>query len=172
MLLIEVYSERKIDRIEDRLAGIENVLANLATKLGDLDIRRDPTESSSQSRSSRRGIGRSPGPMADAPTPAPFEGETAMDSQSGYVQELLARAVDSTPSVGQNAEVRSALHALNGLVTRQGQVSAPITYNSHSLINRSLADVDPENLDKPPWDVISGMIDEASSELFVKDSKG
>jgi hypothetical protein len=91
--------------------------------------------------------------MVEASTPAPFEGETAMDSQSGYVQELLARAVDSTPSVGQNAEVKSALLALNDLVTRQDQVSAPITSSSHSLINRALADVDSEQLDKPPWNV-------------------
>jgi hypothetical protein len=87
-LLIDTHSEKKIDRIEDRLAGIENVLESLAAKLGDLDLRKDAAESSSQSRSSRRGIARSPGgPLMEASTPAPFEGETAMDSQSGYGKE-------------------------------------------------------------------------------------
>lgn len=164
--LIEDCSEKKIDRIEDRLAGIEYVLESLATKLGDLDIRRDFTDNSSQSRSSRKGVGKSPGPLTEAPTPAPFEGETAMDSQSGYVQEFLAKAVDSTPSIGQNAEVKSALLALNDLVTRQGHAAAPTTPSSHALINRSLAEIDPENLEKPPWETVSDVLDNAYSELL------
>jgi hypothetical protein len=157
-------SEKKIDRIEDRLAGIEHVLESLATKLGGLDLRRESTESSSQSWSSRKGIGRSPGPLAEASTPAPFEGETAMDSQSGYVKDFLAKAVGNTPSFGQNAEVKSALHALNELVTRQGQATAPATSSSHALIDRSLSDVDPETLEKPPWDAVSNVVDQACSK--------
>jgi hypothetical protein len=170
LLLIDTHSEKKIDRIEDRLAGIESVLESLAAKLGDLDIRKDVTENSSQSRSSRRGLARSPGGhLMEATTPAPFEGETAMDSQSGYVKEFLARAVGSTPSVGQNAEVKSALLALNDLVTRQDQVSAPIASSSHALINRSLADLDPEKLDKPPWQAMSDMVDDACSKLYCRE---
>jgi hypothetical protein len=142
------HSEKKIDRIEGRLAGIENVLASLAAKLGDLDLRRDSTEHSSQSRSSRKAIGRSPGTLEDAATPAPFEGETAINSQSDYARELLTKAVGSTPSIEQNAEVKSALRALTELVPRQGQDTPS---SIHSLVNRSLAEVDPEGLAKPPW---------------------
>ncbi|KAH4052515.1 hypothetical protein HBI75_138870 [Parastagonospora nodorum] len=151
--------EKKIDRIEDRLAGIENVLASLATKLGDLDLRRDSTEISSQSRSSRRTAGRSPGTLEEAGTPAPFEGETAIASQSDYARELLRKAVGSTPSIEQNAEVKSALHALNELVPQQGQAPSSASY---SLINHSFAELDPETLAKPPWDAVSNMVDEAS----------
>jgi hypothetical protein len=152
------------------LAGIENVLASLASKLSDLDIRRDPTESSSQSRSSRKGTGRSPGALDEASTPAPFEGETTINSQSGYVQQLLAKAVSNTPSIEQNAEVKSALTALNNLVTRQGQITAPSASNMHTLINRSLADVDPAKLDKPPWDMISDVIERACSKYLCQSS--
>jgi hypothetical protein len=72
--------EKKIDRIEDRLSGIENVLESLAAKLGNLDLRRDSTETST--RSSRKGTGRSPGSAEEAATPAPFEGETTIVRES------------------------------------------------------------------------------------------
>jgi hypothetical protein len=164
----EGCSEKKIDRIEDRLAGIENVLASLASKLSDLDLRRDPIENSSQSRSSRKGVGRSPGMLDEASTPAPFEGETTISSQSGYVRELLAKAVGSTPSIEQNAEVKSALTALNDLVARQGQIVSSSSSSVSALINRSLADVDPEKLTKPPWDTVTAMVAKACSKSTGK----
>jgi hypothetical protein len=103
--------------------------------------------------------------LDEAATPAPFEGETTINSQSDYARQLLTKVVGSTPSIEQNAEVKSALHALNELVPRPGQ-AAPSA--NHSLINRSLADIDPEKLAKPPWDVVSSMVDEACSRLFMK----
>jgi len=151
-------SEKKIDRIEDRLSGIETVLESLAAKLGNLDLRRESTENST--RSSRKGTGRSPGTADEAATPAPFEGETTINTQSDYARELLARAVDSTPSIEQNVEVRSALHALNDLVTRQGQITSATTSNNQALINRSLADVDPDTLEKPSWDIICHILEQ------------
>jgi hypothetical protein len=108
--------------------------------------------------------------LDEASTPAPFEGETTINSQSGYVQQLLAKAVSSTPSIEQNAEVKSALTALNDLVARQGQITAPSASNMHTLINRSLADVDPAKLDKPPWDVISDMVQRACSKYSCQPS--
>jgi hypothetical protein len=156
-------SEKKIDRIEDRLAGIETVLASLAAKLGELDLRRESTEPSSQGRSSRRPIGRSPTVLEEAPTPAPFEGETTINSQSDYARELLAKAVGGTPSIEQNAEVKSALRDLNELVSRQGDVTAS---NDYSLVNHSLAEIDPEKLSKPPWDVVSSMVEKACGTSF------
>jgi hypothetical protein len=134
------------------------VLASLAAKLSDLDIRGDSAEHSSQSRSSRRGIGRSPGTLDEGSTPAPFEGETTINSQSDYARELLVKAVGSTPSIEQNAEIKSALLALDELVTRQNQATVPTPNSLHSVINHSLTDIDPETLSKPPWDVISEMV--------------
>ncbi|CAO2653775.1 Nn.00g031860.m01.CDS01 [Neocucurbitaria sp. VM-36] len=151
------HSEKKIDRIEDRLASIENVLEALSSKLGNLDIRGDSAETSSQSRSSRVGTGRSPGVVAEAATPAPFEGETAINSQSDYAREFLAKAVGSTPSIGHNAEIKSALTALEELVTQQGHNAS-----ENPLINRSLASCDPGKLDRPPWDIVSDVLDKAT----------
>ncbi len=153
------FSEKKIDRIEDRLAGIENVLASLATKLGSLDLQKDSHESSSQSRSSRAGPSRSSGSiLVDAPTPAPFEGESSINSQSDYAREMLAQAIGSTPSIGQNEEVKTALTALSEMVSQQGQNTA----SSNPLINHSLADIDPSKLDRPPWETACYALEKAS----------
>ncbi|KAH7071970.1 fungal-specific transcription factor domain-containing protein [Paraphoma chrysanthemicola] len=154
--------EKKIDRIEDRLAGIENVLESLATKLGNLDLRRGTTDDSPPSRSSRTVAGRSPAAMAEAATPAPFEGETTMVVQSDYARELLTQAVSNTPGVGQSEEVRAALQALSELVAHQGEGPAPATAGNSELIDRSLSEVNPENLEKPPWEVVRYVLDKAT----------
>lgn len=112
-------------------------------------------------------MGRSPGPIEDASTPAPFEGETAINSQSDYARELLAKAVGSTPSMGQDAEVRSALKALNELVARQGQAPVSTVSNSGIMINRSLAELDPEALERPPWEVSCEVLEKGSSKSML-----
>ncbi|KAL6704960.1 hypothetical protein ACN47E_007505 [Coniothyrium glycines] len=151
--------EKKIDRIEDRLAGIEHVLANLADKLGNLDVNRESAESGSQSRASRVGASaRSPGgSLAEAATPAPFEGETAIARQSDYARDLLAQAVGRTPSIVQNAEIKSALTALGDLVSQQSHS----TVSAHPLINRGFAEWDPATLEKPPWQEVANALDKA-----------
>lgn len=97
--------------------------------------------------------------MIEATTPAPFEGETTINSQSDYAREYLARVVGSTPSIGQNAEIKSALIALGELATQQG----PNTASAVPLVNRSLRELDPEKLDRPPWDTVSHVLDKAMS---------
>ncbi|KAJ4984606.1 fungal specific transcription factor domain-containing protein [Stagonosporopsis vannaccii] len=157
--------EKKIDRIEDRLSGIENVLAKLASRLSDLDLHNDSTEPSSRSRPSRKGSrvgsGKSPTLRTEASNSVPFEGETAINSQSGYARELLTKIVGNTPSIGQNEEIKSALSALGDIVTRQGHVTVPTTSTTNSLINRALSDVDPGKLDRPPWLAVKEMLDRA-----------
>ncbi|KAI4948530.1 hypothetical protein J4E91_005954 [Alternaria rosae] len=165
------FSEKKIDRIEDRLAGIENVLASLATKLGSLDLQKDSQESSSQSRSSRVGPTRSPGSaLVEAPTPAPFEGESSINSQSDYAREMLAQAIGSTPSIGQNEEVKLALTALSEMVSQHGQNPT----SSNWLINHSLSDIDPSKLERPPWDTACYALEKASgrSTDFIPPTSG
>lgn len=163
-------SEKKIDRIEHRLAGIESLLESLASKLSNLDIHKDSssTQHSTQPQSTKYGTARSLATMAEATTPAPFEGETAINSQSDYARELLAQAIGSTPSIGQNAEVQRALNALGELVNRQGQISASTTSAAGCRsINQSLAEIDPANLEKPPWEMVSMALDEALSNILL-----
>lgn len=101
--------------------------------------------------------------MTAATTPATFEGETAIHSQSGYARELLKKVVSNNPSIGQNEEVKSALSALGELVTHQGHVTVSTTSTTHPLINRSLSDVDPGKLERPPWPAVKEMLDRAMS---------
>lgn len=95
-----------------------------------------------------------------ANTPAPFEGETAINRQSDYARDLLAQAIDRTPSIVQNAEVKSALTALSELVSQQGQN----TINTHTLINRGFSEWDAGQLEKPPWEEMIAMLDKALSK--------
>jgi hypothetical protein len=103
--------------------------------------------------------------MTEATTPAPFEGETAINSQSGYARELLTKVVGNTPSIGQNEEIKSALSALGDIVTRQGHVTVPTTSTTNSLINRALSDVDAGKLERPPWSAVKEMLERALSKL-------
>jgi hypothetical protein len=106
------------------------------------------------------GISRSPNSgVVEAPTPAPFEGESSINSQSDYAQKMLAQAIGSTPSIGQNEEVKSALTALSDLVSQQSNSSS----SSNPLINRSLAEVDPSKLERPPWDDVMLVLEKATS---------
>ncbi|KAI8941699.1 hypothetical protein NX059_002908 [Plenodomus lindquistii] len=57
----------------------------------------------------------------------------------------------------QNAEIRSALTALQELVSQQGQA----TISTNPPINRSFADFDPAKLERPPWVAVSDALDKA-----------
>lgn len=166
-LFADGCSEKKIDRIEDRLSGIENVLSKLASKLGGLDLHNDSTEWSTQSRpscvGSQVGSAKSPPLGTEGTTLALFEGETAINSQSGYARELLTRVVGDTPSIGHNAEIKSALSALGDIVKGQGQFAVSATSTANQLINRALIDVDPGKLERPPWPVVKDMLERARS---------
>jgi hypothetical protein len=106
------------------------------------------------------GISRSPGSgVVEAPTPAPFEGESSINSQSDYAREMLAQAIGSTPSIGQNEEVKSALTALSDLVSQQSNS----TSSTNPLINRSLAELDPAKLERPPWNDVMLILEKATS---------
>ncbi|PVI00035.1 hypothetical protein DM02DRAFT_614634 [Periconia macrospinosa] len=153
--------EKKIDRIEDRLSGIEHVLERLAARLSNVDISRDLAEPACQSKS-RVSSGRSQS-ETNSGTPAPFEGETTLNRQSVFARELLEHAVGSTPSMEQNAAIKDALSSLQDMVTRQGQYtnSMPVSF-AQPYFNRSLAEIDATKLEKPPWDMASEVLDKAS----------
>ena len=155
-------SERKIDRIEERLAGIEHVLEALSHKLSNLDLR-GGQEPPSRPKSARIVSNRSPraGSEATASTPAPFEGEIIR--QSEFARELLEQAVGSTPSIIENAEIKAALTSLQDMVSRQGaHTNTMATTVSYPFGSRSLADVDHTKLERPPWKLVNEVIDKAS----------
>jgi hypothetical protein len=162
VLLLRGVSEKKIDRIEDRLASIEHVLESLSNKLGNLDLKGE-FEHSSQSRSAIA-VTRSPRSNSEANVATPaFEGETTINRQSEFARELLEHAVGSTPSIEQNVEIKAALTSLQNMVTRQSAnpntITASLTY---PFSNKALAEVDHTKLERPPWDLVNEVIDKAS----------
>jgi hypothetical protein len=162
LLTILPGSERKIDRIEDRLAGIENVLESLAQKLGSLDLKGSPSDSSTrQSKSSR--VGKSPSSITEvnAPSPAPFEGETTLNSQSEVVRGYLERAVVNTPSIGSNSQVQAALATLQNMARRQNQVQ-PMVPDVQLFQHKAPSDVDMSQFKRPPWDAVIDLLERAT----------
>ncbi|KAF1976609.1 fungal-specific transcription factor domain-containing protein [Bimuria novae-zelandiae CBS 107.79] len=152
--------EKKIDRIEDRLVGIEHLLEALSRKLYNLDLKTEH-ESSSQSKS-RIGTSRSPH-SGSGTIPTPFEGETTINRQSEFARELLEQAVGSTPSIIENAEIKAALTSLQDMVTRQGvHTNTMTTSSSFPFSNKSLAELDHTQLERPPWEIVNEVIDKAS----------
>ncbi|KAF2870538.1 fungal-specific transcription factor domain-containing protein [Massariosphaeria phaeospora] len=153
----------KIDRIEERLGGIEQVLESLAAKLGSLSLSRVSTEPSSQSQSSK--VARSPIPTSelDPGTPAPFEGETTLNRQSEFARNLLERAVGNVPSVEQNAEVKSALISLQEMVSRKGQYITAAQAESLPLFNKSLSEIDASKLERPPWHIVEDVLEKGTT---------
>lgn len=160
-LLIDA-SEKKIDRIEDRLSNIEHVLEALTNRLSYLDIKSE-VERAIHPRSTVV-TSRSPGPSSEATVPSqPFEGETTINRQSEFARELLEQAVGSTPSIGQNAEIKAALMSLQNMVSRQSASATTIaTSSTYPFSNRALAQVDHTELERPLWDLAEDVIDKAA----------
>lgn len=114
---------------------------------------------SSPSRSSQvRASNRNEEAMAETIIPAPFEGETTITSQSEYAREVLAQAIGKTPSIEQNAEIRTTLSALKDLVSQQNQPISSIIPISRSFAHHSLSE-----LGLPPLLAIRDALDKACS---------
>lgn len=155
-----IGSEKKIDRLESRLANIETVLAKIASKLEIKDaytvfdehvIR---TESSSTQLNEKSSVIE-----AESTTPTPFEGETGMNRQSDYVRELLVQVVGQTPSMDQNIEVKAALTALEELVTPSNHGDISPKLDTQQLADRSIPRTDSAKLEQPPWSVVKVAMD-------------
>lgn len=110
-VLISNQYEKKIDGIEDRLAGIEQALKSLSSRLG--------TSHHLSSKSTTNSPGRAE-TIKGGPTesPAAFEGNTTTHAHSLFAREVLEKAVESSPMTGRNPEVTAALQSLHNIVSR------------------------------------------------------
>lgn len=155
-------SEKKIDRLESRLASIEIILAKIALKLEIKDAYTVVDEQVVQPKLSSTQVNeKSSVTEAEATTPTPFEGETGMNRQSDYVRELLVQVVGQTPSMDQNAEVKAALTALEELVTPSNHGDISLKLNTQQLTDRSVTKIDSAKLEQPPWSVVKVAMDKA-----------
>ncbi|TGZ81937.1 hypothetical protein EX30DRAFT_318588, partial [Ascodesmis nigricans] len=127
-VLISSSYEKKIDRIEERLAGIENILRaslnhthhtaiSYASSTPSQFSRRHSPSATSQS------LSKSECEQQNADTPDTFEGDTSLTAHSKYASELLERAVETTQIAGQSPEMTAALDSLRNIVNRQNYQS-------------------------------------------------
>lgn len=107
-------SEKKIDRIEDRLTGIEEALKRLTINLS--QHQGPDTSSPGAQIQSERGTSTDPDAYANVEGYSLFEGDTALNSHSEFAKDVVERAVSDSPSTGQNAAIASALRSLQGIV--------------------------------------------------------
>lgn len=138
------------------------MLEALSDKLGNLDLKAE-FDHGSQPRAT---IANARSPLssseAHASTPA-FEGETTINRQSEFARELLEQAVGSTPSIEQNAEIKAALSSLQNMVTRQSATFNTLTASlNYPFSNRAIAEIDHTKLERPPWNLVSDVVDKAS----------
>lgn len=101
-----------------------------------------------------------------SPTPAPFEGETALNAQSEYAREFIEKAVGSTPSIVQNKEIQAALASLKSMVNRQHHYGAAKS-ELQPLSDKLTADVAASTLERPPWEAVNEVIDKAICKSFA-----
>lgn len=134
------------------------MLENLAAKLGTLDLCKDSSEQNSQARPKS---GRSPNSNSDVTavdSPAQFEGETTLNTQSGLARDLLERALVSTPAIGDNSEIKAALKSLQNLVTKQKN---PSKTSEYSYQWNPPSGLDGSQLELPPWESVESVLEKA-----------
>ncbi|KAL1792205.1 hypothetical protein ACET3X_009956 [Alternaria dauci] len=152
--------EKKIDGLDNRLINIEDALATIASKLESNSTPAGSVESGSQARTPQSRLFDSL-VVPEVQRAVHFEGKTGNNTQSDYVRNLLVQVVGETPSVGQNAEVRAALTALEGMVAQHNHDTALTTSLNQPLLDRSLASVNSATIGQPPWEVVKLVLNKA-----------
>ena len=84
-----------------------------------------------------------------------------MNIQSEYARELLEKAVGSTPSMGQNAEIKAALSMLQDMVSKQSALKST-TSDPQPFLPRDLSGINAAKLPRPPWKVAKEVLDNAT----------
>lgn len=120
-VLISSQYEKKIDSIEERLAGIERGLQNLLSSKAESSHDTPGTLfSKSLSERSNESPGQKPKLAPQVPTSncGVYEGDKTLQEHSVYATEVLERAVDKSVFAGQNPEMGAALASLRDIVSR------------------------------------------------------
>lgn len=139
------HSEKKIDRIEERLGSLESTLKSIATSLSRGNLSSLPTPSHEVSFRAR-----DESPLEEDTTPA-FEGESSLTAQSVFATEYLSSAVGDG-SFTQSQDMNAALQSLRSLVSRQNIKSA--VYAPRFRSRKGQATFSPTSLKLPPLDAV------------------
>ncbi|KAL4903369.1 hypothetical protein BDW74DRAFT_186052 [Aspergillus multicolor] len=156
-VLISNEYERKIDHIDERLGGIEQVLRELKLSIGSgtgAQIHAHTTPTSRPVSPSNQSYPANPQEAMDqAESKSGFEGNSLMASQSAYASDFLQTAVSRSPLPMSDSRINAALSTLKQLVNMQdNQASAAREYPLPK--QRRLIDCNPRDLDMPPMHVV------------------
>lgn len=169
MGVLTVYSERKIERVEQRLASIEDMLSNLTMLTASLSLSGTPGQVSGTTTAPNHAS-----PSVDSSTAyeatsvdeengETFEGNSSMTAHTAFASEFLQQAVTS-PSFSQklSPDIKNALESLRQMVQLQGQKA--IYHESRFSHPRPVPKVLGQS-PLPPIDIVLRLLREIKSQL-------
>ncbi|RDW93052.1 putative C6 transcription factor [Aspergillus mulundensis] len=163
-VLISNEYERKIDHIDERLGGIEQVLRELKLSIASGTGAQIRAHSAPTSRPLSPSVQDHPSNPQDAMDQAEskngLEGNSLMATQSAYASDFLQTAVSRSPVPMSDSKINAALSTLKQLVKMQdNQASAAREYPPPK--QRRLTDCNPRDLDMPPMHVVIPLLRKA-----------
>ncbi|KKZ62349.1 hypothetical protein EMCG_03235 [[Emmonsia] crescens] len=176
-----LHGEKRIEIIDQRLAGIEHLLRDLAVNNGSNN--KTPFQQQEETRSrvsssdafheepkeqkrlpllpatAPRTASRAESPPRNK-TSAEFEGEPSTSAHSAYASELFEKVVVKTPLAEHCPEMMNALSALKDIVERQKLPSSVHTLRFAGQ-KPAAAKVDFSKLEMPPLNVVLALLKNA-----------
>jgi hypothetical protein len=158
-------SERKIDHLTARLAGIEEKLDKITAHLSRSDLL-DPspprTYSQPSAAVSSNVYRASP---SDTNNDGEFEGSSSMKAQAMSAGEFLEQAVTSTPLKQPNPDIQNALASLRQMVHMQDRKG--ISHEAMFAHQKRVPTGGINQLPMPPSDVVLKLLREIQGKLLI-----
>ncbi|PGH02127.1 hypothetical protein GX51_04831 [Blastomyces parvus] len=182
-----LHGEKKIEIIDQRLAGIESLLRDLTLNHGSNnksplqqqqqqqqgeelpsrvsspngfhEERKEQKRMPSQSATVPREVSRAESPPSNTTSPE-FEGEPSMSAHSAHASELFEKVVVKTPLSEHSPEMMNALAALKDIVERQ-KLPSSVHMLRFPGQKPASAGVDFSKLEMPPPDVVLALLKNA-----------
>ncbi|KAL6233937.1 hypothetical protein BDW75DRAFT_176375 [Aspergillus navahoensis] len=170
-VLISNEYEKKIDNIDERLGGIEQVLRELKLSLGSgtgTQIRAHSAPISRPLSPSAQGYTASPQEAMDqAQSKTGFDGNSLMATQSAYASDFLQTAVSRSLLPIPDSRINAALSTLKQLVNMQDNLAS----SSRELVlpkHNRLTDCNPRELTMPPMNAIIPLLRRATGDMSLQ----
>lgn len=158
-----LFSENKIDRIENRLANIERLLRNGAsTSSSPADVDQTPSSLDSQggARKKKREIITAEYLDDESAAATPFAGFSSMQAETLAAKDALEQTVGNSPSITQDRQLNEALSSLRSIVGRvKGENNGPAAAAAPSPAASTS-----DEAAIPPWEQARVLLERAKRE--------
>ncbi|KAJ9636366.1 hypothetical protein H2199_008041 [Coniosporium tulheliwenetii] len=159
-----VESETKVDRMEERLAGIERTLQNLSNSIQQITAVQGGSSLQSptyQPINVDEALAH-PSRPATSREESSFEGNTSLQAHSLHATQVAEQAISNSFAVHQSPELLSALESLKKLLDRQSMISS----KEFQFPNQATIDGAPALSNKmPPLTDTSAVLKRAKDEI-------